>query len=126
MIEFKTFERAESTLETQGTVMSLVGKDGKLGLIPKNFKDATKRVVLILTKKNGTSAMISCSQAVSDGLRNKTIELGNVLGFEILEGESGIPFISLPAGGLIEVAVKNITVKDFVPSLTNYEELIAL
>jgi len=126
MIEFKTFERAESTLETQGTVLSLVGKDGKLGIISKNFKDTTKRVVLILTKKNGTSAMISCSQAVSDGLRSKSIELGNVLGFEILEGESGIPFISLPAGGLIEVLVKNITVKDFVPSVVSYEELIAL
>ena len=126
MIEFKTFERAESTLSTKGTVLGLVGEDGKLGLIPKNFKDTTKRVVIILTKKNGTSASVSCSEAVSKGLRNKSIDLGNILGFEILEGDSGIPFISLPANGLVEMLVKNITIKNFIPSVVSYEELIAL
>lgn len=122
-ITFAKYERAESTLESLGTVMDLVGKDGKLGIIPKNFKDTAKRVVIILTKKNGTSAQVTCSQAVSDGLRDKSIELGNLLAFEVLEGEAGA-FISLPSGGLVEVQVKSLTVVDYVPTAIPFAELI--
>lgn len=124
MVQFQNYQRAESTLETQGTVLTLVGKDGTLALIPKNFKDESKRVVVILKKKNGQSAMVSCSQQVSDGLRKGTIELGHILNFEILEGESGVPFISMPGGALIEVAVKTIKVKDFTPTAVALEDLI--
>ena len=122
-ITFAKYERAESTLESLGTVMDLVGKDGKLGIIPKNFKDTAKRVVIILTKKNGTSAQVTCSQAVSDGLRDKSIELGNLLAFEVLEGEAGA-FISLPSSGLVEVQVKSLTVVDYVPTAIPFAELI--
>ena len=123
-VAFKVYERAESTLESQGTVLSLVGKDGKLGLIPKNFKDISKRVVVVLTKKNGQSASVSCSEQVSKGLRDKSITLGHLINFEILEGESGIPFISLPAGGLVEVAVKSIVVEEYVASTAGLEALV--
>lgn len=123
-ITFAKYERAESTLESLGTVLDVVGKDGKLGLIPKNFKDSNKRVVIILTKKNGTSAQVTCSQQVSDGLRNKTIELGTVLGFEVLEGEAGVPYISLPSAGLAEFKVSSLTVTDYVPAEIPFAELI--
>lgn len=124
MIEFKKYERtADAELESLGTVVDLVGKDGKLGLIPKNFKDSSKRVVIILTKKNGTSAQVTCSAAVSQGLRDKTIDLGNVLGFEILEGEAGA-FISLPSSGLMEVAVKSLTMAEYTPATVDFAELI--
>ena len=122
-ITFAKYERAESTLESLGTVMDLVGKDGKLGLIPKNFKDTAKRVVIILTKKNGTSAQVTCSEQVSKGLRDQSIELGNLLNFEVLEGEAGA-FISLPSSGLVEVKVNSLTAKDYVPSAIPFEELI--
>ena len=122
-ITFAKYERAESTLESLGTVMDLVGKDGKLGIIPKNFKDSSKRVVIILTKKNGTSAQVTCSEAVSKGLRDASIELGNLLSFEVLEGEAGA-FISLPSSGLVEVAVKSLTVVDYVPTAIPFAELI--
>ena len=122
-ITFAKYERAESTLESLGTAMDLVGKDGKLGLIPKNFKATDKRVVIILTKKNGTSAQVTCSQQVSDGLRAKTIELGTVLGFEVLEGEAGA-FISLPSAGLAEFKVSSLTVTDYVPAEIPFAELI--
>jgi hypothetical protein len=124
-LQFAKYERAESTLESLGTVLENVGKDGFLELIPRNVKDVTKRVVVILKKKNGTSTMVTCSQQVSDGIRNKTIELGHVLNFEILEGEAGVPFISMP-GGLISVAVKSITVKDYAVDTTSIslEDLI--
>lgn len=112
-------------MESQGTVLSLVGKDGSLALIPKNFKDASKRVVVVLKKKNGQSAAVTCSQQVSDGLRNGSIELGHVLNFDILEGESGIPFISLPGGGLMEFAVKSITPKEYAVKAVSLDDLIA-
>lgn len=124
-IQFAKYERTESTLESQGTVMDLVGKDGFLELIPKNLKDTTKRVVVILKKKNGQSAMVTCSQQVSDGIRNKTIELGHVINFEILEGESGVPFISMPGGALISIAVKSLVAKDYVAQAISLEDLIA-
>lgn len=124
MVQFQNYERTESTLESQGTVLALVGKDGALGLIPKNFKDESKRVVVILKKKNGQSAAVTCSKQVSDGLRDGSIELGHVLNFDVLEGESGIPFISLPGGGLIETAVKSITPKQYAPKAISMEDLI--
>jgi hypothetical protein len=124
-VEFKHYERAESTLESQGTVLSLVGKDGKLGFIPKNLNDEDKRVVIILTKKNGTSTAITCSEAVSKGLRDKSIKLGNLINFEVLEGESGIPFISLPSGALAEVAVKNIVAVEYVANSVSALEALA-
>jgi hypothetical protein len=124
-IQFAKYERTESTLESQGTVMDLVGKDGFLELIPKNLRDTNKRVVVILKKKNGQSAMVTCSQQVSDGIRNKTIELGHVLNFEILEGESGVPFISMPGGALISISVKSLTVKDYVATAVSLEDIIA-
>ena len=124
-IQFAKYERTESTLESQGTVMDLVGKDGFLELIPKNLRDTNKRVVVILKKKNGHSAMVTCSQQVSDGIRNKTIELGHVLNFEILEGESGVPFISMPGGALISISVKSLTVKDYVATAVSLEDIIA-
>lgn len=123
-VKFEKYERTESTLESQGTVLELVGKDGKIALIPKNFKDKSKRVVILLTKKNGDSYLATCSKQVSDGLRDGSIEMGHVLNFELLENEEGVAFISLPGGGLVEMAVKNIKVKDFVPASVSLEDLI--
>ena len=126
-LEFAKYEREENTLESLGTVASIVGKGGSLGLIPKNFKDATKRVVVVLEKKDGTSTMVSCSSAVSAGLRDKTITLDNVLTFEVIYGEAEVPYISLPGGaGLITVAISDLTATDYeVSSTMSLEELIA-
>lgn len=124
MLTFEVYERQESTLQSQGVVKDIVGADGTIALIPKNLQDATKRVVVILKKKNGTSATVTCSKQVSDGIRNKTIELGHILNFEVLEGESGVPFISMPGGALVEIAVKSITAKEFQPKTVSLEDLI--
>lgn len=127
-LTFTNYERAESTLTDLGTVADQVGKDGFLGIIPKNFKDTTKRVVLVLTKKNGTSTTVSCSKAVSEGLRDKSITLGNVLGLNLLENEEGVAFISMPAVGaqLQQYAVKTLKLTAFIPKVVDYEELAAL
>lgn len=123
------FENYVSTtvLDTKGTVMNAVGADGSIELIEKNFADLSKRVAVILKKKNGTSLMVSCSKAVSEGLRNKTINKEHLFGFEILVGESDVPFISLPGGGNnISIAAKDIVVKDYVvTNALTFEDLIA-
>lgn len=127
-LTFTNYERAESTLTDLGTVLSIVGKDGGIGLIPKNFKDSAKRVVLVLTKKNGTSTTVSCSKAVSDGLRDKSITLGNVLGLNLLENEDGVAFVSMPATGaqLQNYSVKSLKLTEYIPQAINYEELASL
>lgn len=128
MLEFKIYEREED-LTDLGTITSLLGPEGKIAIIPKNFKDATKRVALVLTKEDGTSAVVACSTAVSNGLRDKTITLGNVVGFSILENEDGIPFISLPAtngAALQEHSLKSLKLTTYVPKPVSYEDLAGL
>ena len=124
MVEFKVYQRTDATLESEGTVLDLVGKDGKISIIPRNFKDKSKRVVLILQRADGTSCQVSCSAQVSEGLRNKSIKIENVLNFNVVTAESGISFISMPAGALVTVEVKNLTAEEFVPSIVAYEELV--
>ena len=124
-VNFGKYERDESTLVESGTVLDLVGKTGRIAFVPKNLKDESKRVVVILKKANGESAMVSCSQQVSEGIRNKTIEKGHLLGFNVMEGEEGIPFICMPGGQLLEYTVKEIKLKDYDLSSVNLEDLIA-
>lgn len=124
MLTFEVYERQESTLKSHGSVKEIVGADGFLELIPKNLQNPAVRVQIVLKRKDGTSKKVTCSKPVSDGIRNKTIELGHVLNFEILEGESGIPYISMPSGELVRFSVKSITAKEFQPKVVALEDLI--
>lgn len=124
-VVFGNYERTGATLTDNGKVIDLVGKNGTIGFVPKNLKDTTKRVVVILKKANGQSAMVSCSAQVSEGIRSKKIERGHLLNFPILEGENGVPFISMPGGTLMEYKVSTIALKDYDLSSVNLEDLIA-
>lgn len=123
-ITFSNYQR-ETTLVNDGKVIDLVGNNGSVAFVPKNLKDTTKRVVVILKKANGESAMVSCSAQVSEGIRSKKIERGHLLNFPILEGENGVPFISMPGGALMEYKVSTIALKDYDLSSVNLEDLIA-
>lgn len=126
-LEFANYERTENTLESLGTVLSQIGKEGTISLIPKNFKSKDKRVVLVLAKKDGKSVMVTCSKQVSDGLRDKTVTLGNILNFEMLYDEATeVPYISLPGGGLVTHKVADLTASEWDSSAVNHEDLIAL
>ena len=126
-LEFKTFQRAESSLVSLGTISSIVGQTGSISLIQKNFSNPDKRVAVLLNRADGTSTVVACSTAVSAGLRNKSISIGNLLTFEVLKGETGA-FISMPAGGsgLVTYKVAEITAKPFVLSQLSVELAIAL
>lgn len=122
-IEFKVFQ-STSNLVSEGSVLDLVGAKGTISRIPKNWNNPEKRVVLLLTREDGTSAAVSCSEAVSKMLRSKEITIEHVLGFQILTTESGVPFISAPATALQTVKVADLVVKAFQPKEVAWEQLI--
>lgn len=122
---FENYQAVESTLSSLGTVAKAIGQNGSINLIPSNYKNDSVRVKLILKKEDGTSTGVTCSQKVSDGLRDKSITMGHLLNFEVLYGESGIPFISLPGGGLVEFAVKDLRAVDYKVATVDFADLIA-
>ncbi len=127
MLNFKVFERTERT--ELGTIASVLGKNGKIKLIPRNLADESKRVVIVLEKANGESATATCSAQVSKLLRAKEIKLSNLVGFTIVEQElaSGetANIITMPAGNLIEFEMKNVKAKEYEPASVDWEELVA-
>ena len=99
-LAFKKYERDEQV--SLGTVAEVTGIGGKFALIPANFNNPEKRVVVILKKLDGTSAQVTCSPKVSQGLRSKEITLSMLQGFEIFEnitvtGEI-VNTITIPSG----------------------------
>jgi hypothetical protein len=128
MLQFAVYERKESTIVSYGKVIDLVGKDGKIDLLKKNLLDASKRVVVILKRADGTSRLVPCSEPVSKGLRDKSLEIGHLLNFEIIDvktknGEIA-QMISMPAQGMISLNVKDITAKEFKVEAVALEDLI--
>jgi hypothetical protein len=123
MLQFEVYERKES-MTSHGTIIEIVGENGKIDFLKSNLADPNKRVVVILQRADGTSKMVTCSLPVSDGIRNKTIELGHLLNFEILEGESGVPYVSMPGGGLISINVKDIKAKELKVKAVAFEDYI--
>jgi len=128
-LKFGKYERQDRV--ELGTVHSLVGKGGKIALIPKNLADEDKRVAVILTKKSGDSAMILCSEAVSKGVRAKEITVSNLLGFVVTEqlttkGET-IYVITMPNSGgqLIEQSVDSLKITEFEPTAIELDDLVA-
>ena len=87
-----------------GTVYQGVGKDGWIELSQPNMQktDGT-RCVVFLYKNADERAMVYCSPAVSDGLRNKTISIPQLYNFNLYEAftQSGQAFlqIQMPSGG---------------------------
>lgn len=121
------YQGTTGELTELGTVKALAGKKGKLSFIRKNFNDATKRVAVVLTNAKGESAMVTCSKQVSDALRNKQMNIAQLVGCTVLENEDGVSFISMPStGGLQTFDTDTIKVtatpvsSEFLP-----EELVA-
>ncbi len=127
-LEFKLYERTERT--ELGTPASLAGIGGKVALVPSNFINHNKRVVLVIKQSNGKSAMVTCSANVSEGLRAQEITLTQVQSFPLVEqltteGEI-INLVIMPSGKnqLVEVDVTAEVVEFDVPTL-DITELVA-
>jgi len=83
-LNFKNYQRADRT--ELGTIASITGKGGSFRPASKNnWLDVTKRVVLVLAKKDGTSDLVTCSTELSKRLRSKEIKLSQLMGFTIVE-----------------------------------------
>ena len=119
-IAFKKYQKADSNLVELGTVKSLAGKEGKISFIRKNFADASKRVAVLINKKDGNSAIIPCSSQVSKLVRDGNITIAQLAGLQVVEGENeageSTHFIVMPQGGGVqEFAVDKLKDESFEP-----------
>jgi len=102
---YTTYTRtASSDSKELGTLKSLIGNEGKLGLIPSNFNNASVRVMVLHQLPDGRSAKFIASPRVSAGLRAKTLSLNHLVGFTVAERKAKdgttVRSISMPAESL--------------------------
>ena len=129
-LNFKNYERAERV--SLGTVATLIGVGGKIRPITmSNWLNPDIRIQLVLTQKDGTSDVVTCSPELSKRLRSKEIKISQLPSFEVEEqlnsqGEI-INMIKMPSAGATmpdyEITGKEETYEPV--ALFNAEELIA-
>ena len=97
-----------------------------------NLQHEDKAVMVDCILENGERHRLFCSKAVSKGIRSKAITKEMLFGFPITVGDredgSKIFRIEMPTSAVnnwIEVEASSLKVEEFVPSIVNYEELIA-
>lgn len=127
-VEFKIYESA--TLEVVGSLESLAGIGGKLRFTNKSMNNSKGQLAVVITKKDGTSAVVTCSKAVTAGVR-KALEngtsakvcLGSLVKLDIVEAPNGGNYVSAPMG---EGGVEDFTITDLRKVAVNYEDLVAI
>ena len=129
-LNFKVYQREDRV--SLGTLASVCGVGGNYRpCSTANLKDNTKRLVLTLTRVDGTSELVTCSGELSKRLRNKEIALSQIANFEIVEQMTDdgdiMNCVVLPATTSV---LPSVTVKQEMPeyqpvSTFNPEELIA-
>lgn len=103
VLEFKKRAEQTASLESFGTVASIVGVNGTARPTKEaNFNDHSKRVNIRLEKENGDELYLNCSKPVSADLRAKKLTLTQLMGLSVLN----IPLnITNPETGEIEVVM---------------------
>jgi hypothetical protein len=101
-ITLKKYESAGSELTSLGSVIEIIGVKGSIKTLRKNFHDTSKRVAVIIANAKNESTVIACSNALSIELRAGRIVADDLFGFDVVEGEQGIPFISMPTDGAVQ------------------------
>ena len=126
--QLTAYKGQSATLTDNGTIASIIGKNGSISFLRKNIGDPNKRVALLLKDDKGNSGIVSCSAQVSEEIRAKRMSIHEIAGLSLLENENGISFVAMPATGAIqEISMKDIKVvsyersEEFLP-----EELLAL
>lgn len=119
-LKFAKFEPS-TALENAGTLGKYLGPKGTFSVTPNSIKGAIKengeikRVFLILDKGDGNgTALLTCSKAVSEGIRNKSIKVKDLAHYDIVASEeTGVPFLSVPAStnNMFTVKVSEATAK---------------
>ena len=127
-LEFKIYERAESTLEDLGTLAEISGRGGRLAFIPSNLM-STKRVVVVVANAKGASATVTCSNNISGSVRSamksgtsKKAILGALAQLHVFENEEGAHYLAQEGSGSLDFHA----VGDVAKEAISYEELVAL
>lgn len=93
MFKLEKYTRPDGGVKDLGSF-----KEGAAGLkiqfLSKNFADATKRVVLLLSDKDGNSTPVSCSKVVSADIRAGKLTMGQIASLRVLENKEGVKFLS--------------------------------
>ena len=110
MLKFQKYVNPDgSSLKDLGTLKA-VATGCTMQFLTKNFKDATKRVALLL-KKGEESVILSCSKTVSDDLRAGKLTVGQLAGLKVLENEKGISFLSYDGNTNEAISLDDVTVE---------------
>ena len=144
LLKFKKPEEVKR--KELAVIAELVGVNGELSLNPANVANHDKRVIVTMTKEDGTVNRVCCSRNVSKGIRNKSISIPNLVGFSIYESqafqrdnngdqmfdpETGEaltePYASveLPTGSTQMMVFKTDKVEQYVAPIINTSELVA-
>ena len=122
-LEFKVYEGA-ATLTNLGTVKEIGGENGQLMVLKDTAAD---RASIIVKRADGTSARFTCSANLTKIVRDRKITLSELASLNVLAGESGIPFVTMPAGagtGWIKFAdLKDVA---YTPESVSQYEALAL
>ena len=119
--------------EEYGTIAEHAGPKGTIGLIQSNILDTTKRVALVLKREDGSSDVVTCSSAVSKGIRDKSIsieQLGAFMMFVQRTDKNGAPvdpylLVGMSNSATIKEYAIDTTVDAYEPAEVNFDELVA-
>lgn len=127
-------------------IAELVGVKGEISLNPNNVANHEKRVVVTMTKEDGTVNQVCCSRNVSKGIRNKSISIPNLLGLSIFRSEAyqrdnngdqlfdpetgealmqPYASVELPTGSTQMMTFKADKVEEYVAPVVDASELVA-
>ena len=125
-IDFKVYVMTER--EVLGTVNELAQAGGKLKFSQKSLNDKSKQLCVVIERKDGKSATVTCSKAVTAGLRaamengtSKKKCLASIMALEVVEAPNGGNYVSAPAGAQGE----SFTVAELKKESVSFEELVA-
>lgn len=81
-LQFKKI--AATSQNSIGTLKALAPKGTKIAFNPNNLLNTEARVVVhVINKESGEVANVYCSPRVSDGVRNKTISLRDLVSYPV-------------------------------------------
>lgn len=126
-VEFKIYESA--TLEVVGSLEGLAGRGGALKFTNKSLNNSAGHLAVVITKKDGTSAVVTCSKAVTAGVRSALEQgiskkrcLASIARLDIVEAPNGGNYVSPPAGAQGE----SFTIEELKKEVMSYEDLVAI
>lgn len=111
-MQFNEFVSTKESVQSVGTLKSLLPKGSKLGLFI-NKDDLTKRPVVIINRPDSTTPQsVVVSAALAPLVRSGQVKLSMLANLPIMEGKNGGHFIGRP--GIGNTSIEDIaSIEDF-------------